>query len=403
MSESENKICVLGLGYIGLPTAALLATKGYGVHGVDIREDVVNIINAGEIHIQEPELDVFVKSAVQSGNLNASLEVEAANIFIIAVPTPFKQGFSPDLTYVYQAARSITPFLKKGNMIIVESTCPVGSTEGVADLLFKERPELKNHLHIAHCPERVLPGRIMYELVHNDRLVGGINEASTKEIARFYRKFVSGEVVETNARTAEMAKLSENIYRDVNIALANELSIICDDAGIDVGELITLANRHPRVNFLAPGCGVGGHCIAVDPWFLIDSYPAHTKLIKLARERNRDKTAWVIEKILSAAEGIKKDSFSMVKVACMGLSYKPDVDDLRESPALEIVKELKHNDKIKVLPVEPHISSHPEIELFDSLRAFEEADLVVCLVNHKLFQNLPFDRKYTLNFTSVSQ
>tara|TARA_B100000674_G_C37964916_1_gene974073 strand:+ start:1942 stop:3150 length:1209 start_codon:yes stop_codon:yes gene_type:complete len=401
MKESQNKICILGLGYIGLPTAALLATKGYTVHGVDIREDVVKVINAGEIHIQEPDLDVFVKSAVQSGNLTASLAVEPANIFIIAVPTPFKKGFSPDLKYVHQAARTITPFLKEGNLIIVESTCPVGSTEGVAELIFQERPDLKNCLHIAHCPERVLPGQIMYELVHNDRLVGGVNQAATREVALFYRKFVSGEVVETNARTAEMAKLSENIYRDVNIALANELSIICATAGIDVGELIALANRHPRVNFLQPGCGVGGHCIAVDPWFLIDSYPTLTKLIKTARERNREKTTWVIEKILSTAESIQKDSSTKVKVACMGLSYKPDVDDLRESPAMEIVRELQRTCKVKVLPVEPHISSHPDIELFDSLRAFEEADLIVYLVNHKLFKNLPLDRKHTLNFTST--
>ena len=470
----NKKVCIIGLGYIGLPTAALLANRGYEVHGVDIVQSVVDTINKGQIHIVEPELDTFVKAAVNSGKLKADTKPTKADVFIIAVPTPFhKSGYdipTPNIDYVISATKSIAPYLKKGNIVILESTSPVGTTEKVAQILSELRPELfqivngelniidggelkmdnekgnyqlsilNSQLYIAHCPERVLPGQIMRELVENDRIVGGINEESTKQTANFYRSFVQGEVLETDAKTAEMAKLTENSFRDVNIAFANELSILCDKFGIDVWELRELANRHPRVNILYPGVGVGGHCIAVDPWFIVHAGGEDAKIIKTAREVNTYKTEWVIEKIKNTVNQwklkkidngelkmenekgnyqlsiinyqLKKDSqLKQPKVAIMGLSFKPDIDDLRESPALYIAKRLT-SELENIICFEPNISSgkltidNVELEVIGK-EAFENnsqlnnhsqfsilnsqlkhADIIVFLVAHKEFKSL---------------
>ncbi len=306
MSEQSKKICVIGLGYIGLPTASFLGTKGYDVHGVDISQHVVDTINDGRIHIVEPDLDIMVKSAVQGGKLKASLEPCEADIFIIAVPTPFKEGKKPDLSYVAAATKKISPFIKPGNLVILESTSPVGTTdEVVAQILKDDGHKVGEEVYIAHCPERVLPGRILIELVENDRVVGGINDASTQITVEFYESFVRGEVLATTAKTAEMVKLTENSFRDVNIAFANELSMICDEENISVWEVIALANRHPRVNILNPGPGVGGHCIAVDPWFIVDRSPQYARLIKTAREVNDYKPEWVLERVRAKAAKFK--------------------------------------------------------------------------------------------------
>jgi UDP-N-acetyl-D-mannosaminuronic acid dehydrogenase len=379
-----NKICVVGLGYIGLPTASLLGTKGYEVLGVDVSDEVVDTINRGEIHIVEPDLDLLVKSAVNSGNLKAAKEPAEADVFIIAVPTPFKEGYKPNLSYVETATRNIAPYVKPGNLIILESTSPVGTTDDcVAKILAQEGHNIDNDVFVAHCPERVLPGRILIELIQNDRIVGGINDKATQAAASFYKEFVSGEVLETNAKTAELSKLTENSFRDVNIAFANELSIICDQEHIDVWELIRLANRHPRVNILQPGPGVGGHCIAVDPWFIIDRAGDKAKLIRAAREVNDAKPKWVIEKVLKKAQKFKRPT-----IACLGLAFKADVDDLRESPALNIARELKQHDVADLIVCEPNIQSHKEFELASLNDAIERADIVLILVDHKPFRSL---------------
>lgn len=401
-----KEICVVGLGYIGLPTSSLLATKGHDVIGVDVSKKVVETINKGEIHIQEPELDILVKSAVHSGRLRASNEPEESDIFVIAVPTPFKGGNEPDLSYIESAVRSIAPYIRAGNLIILESTSPVGTTEIISKWLSEEREDLcfprrgaiiapdtemsRKQIYIAHCPERVLPGHILRELVENDRIIGGVDEKSTEKATKFYETFVSGEILKTDSRTAELAKLTENTYRDVNIALANELSLICDKLNTDVWDLIRLANHHPRVNILFPGPGVGGHCIAVDPWFIISSAPEESKLIRAARERNLDKPHYVVEKTLEKASRLKNP-----KVACLGLSYKPDIDDLRESPAVQIVEELASHKDISILAVEPHITELPKnmqktlnVEYATLSAALEEADIILCLVAHKNFKNI---------------
>lgn len=381
-----NKICVLGLGYIGLPTAALLANKGYDIQGVDIDQRTVDIINRGGIHIVEPELDTFVKAAVNSGRLKADIKPSLADVFIIAVPTPFHEGFVPNIDYVCAATLSIVPYIRPGNLVILESTSPVGTTDKISELLAENGVDIAR-IHIAHCPERVLPGKIMKELVENDRIVGGLTNQATHITANFYRDFVQGGVLETDARTAEMAKLTENSYRDTNIAFANELSILCDKFDIDVWELIRLANRHPRVNILQPSAGVGGHCIAIDPWFIVHKGGQDAKLIRTAREVNTYKTQWTLEKIKNTALAFEKDRPTKAKVACMGLAFKPDIDDLRESPALLITQSLV-DEGIDVLAVEPNIKSHDGLTLVNYQDAIREADIVVFLVAHKEFRGL---------------
>jgi UDP-N-acetyl-D-mannosaminuronic acid dehydrogenase len=384
MKSNLKTICVIGLGYIGLPTASLLGTKGYTVTGVDVSPKVVDTINQGKIHIVEPDLDILVKSAVNSGNLKASLEPVKADIFIIAVPTPFKENHVPDLSYVEQASKAIAPFIEPGNLVILESTSPVGTTEDyVAKILKDYGHNTDKDVFVAHCPERVLPGRILIELVQNDRIVGGINQKSTAAAAAFYREFVSGQVLETNSRTAELSKLTENSFRDVNIAFANELSLICDKENIDVWSLIELANRHPRVNILQPGPGVGGHCIAVDPWFIIDRAPEEARLIRTAREVNDSKPDWVIKKIVEKAEKFKKPT-----IACLGLAFKADLDDLRESPSVAIVKKLQALNIADVIVCEPNITSHSQFELSTLDNAIKTADIIVILVDHKEFKAL---------------
>lgn len=398
-------ICVLGLGYIGLPTASIFATKGKRVLGVDVVPHVVETINRGGIHIEEPDLDVLVKAAVQSGNLTASLAVEPADVYIVAVPTPFKavddNPRAPDLTYVEAATRSIASVVSPGVLVILESTSPVGTTECMRDWL---RDELARRgasdaeqrigsVHFAHCPERILPGQMLKELVVNDRIAGGLTREAAEKARELYRTFCTGEVFLTDARTAEMAKLTENACRDVNIAFANELSLICDRLGIDVWELIRLANRHPRVKILQPGPGVGGHCIAVDPWFIVSAAPDLARLIRTGREVNDSKPRYVIRQIEARAARFKKPV-----IACLGLAFKPDVDDLRESPAMEIVNHLAELKLGEMLVVEPYIRELPKslcgygaVKLVSAEEAISAADIVVLLVNHREFVAL--DRK----------
>jgi len=404
MPNFDQRICVVGLGYIGLPTASLLATKGYAVHGVDVTPRIVETINRGELHIYEPDLDILVKSAVQSGRMKAALEPVEADIFILAVPTPFKDGHAPDLAYVEKATRAVAPFLQPGNLVILESTSPVGATESVRDWVLEARPDLatagkdgkagRSSVFFAHCPERVLPGKVLQELVSNDRIVGGVDKASTAAAARFYGTFVAGKILETNSRTAELAKLTENAFRDVNIAFANELSLICDEFRINVWELITLANHHPRVNILQPGPGVGGHCIAVDPWFIIHSAPESARLMRTAREVNDGKPKWVIEKVREKAE-----RFKAPKVACLGLAFKANIDDLRESPALDITRQLAEANIGEVLAVEPYVRECPaKLKDLKNLRfvgteeAIAEADILLLLVDHDAFKAV--DRRF---------
>jgi UDP-N-acetyl-D-mannosaminuronic acid dehydrogenase len=388
MEKTFKSICVMGLGYIGLPTASFLGSKGYQVTGVDVSQEIVDTINQGNIHIVEPDLDLLVRSSVNAGNLKASKNPVEADVFMIAVQTPFKDSYTPDLSYVENATKAISPFIKPGDIVILESTSPVGTTEEiVGGILRGFGHDIENDIFIAHCPERVLPGRILIELVHNDRIVGGINSKSTRAAADFYREFVSGQVLETSAATAELCKLAENSYRDVNIAFANELSMICDQENIDPWELIELANHHPRVNILNPGPGVGGHCISVDPWFIVSRSSERAKLIQCAREVNHYKPMWVIDRIKAKAENLKRPV-----IACLGLAFKPDVDDLRGSPAVQIVNELRKMGIGKLLIAEPLISSHPEFELVHFEVAVDKADIVVILVDHKAFRSIDYTK-----------
>jgi UDP-N-acetyl-D-mannosaminuronic acid dehydrogenase len=394
---TSKNVNVIGLGYIGLPTASLLATKGFNVRGVDICQKVVDTINRGEIHIYEPDLDILVRAAVQSGRLQASLTPKTSDIYILAVPTPFKEGQKPDLSYVEASAKSIAPYLKAGDLIILESTSPVGTTERIADWVRETRPELKiqgpgdesppNEIYLAHCPERVLPGNILHELVSNDRIIGGMNRRSSEIAREFYRTFVNGEILLTDSRTAEMSKLTENAFRDVNVAFANELSLICDQMQVNVWELIELANRHPRVNILQPGPGVGGHCIAVDPWFIVDSAPEQAHLIRTARRVNDHKPHYIVESVRKKAERFKNPI-----IACLGLSYKNDIDDFRESPSLEIVSGLAKNAQCQLLVCEPHaddlppqLAEYPNLKKASLTDAINGADIVLLLVHHKEF------------------
>ena len=385
--DRNIKAVMVGLGYIGLPTAALMASRGIKVHGVDINQKAVDTINRGEIHIVEPDLDGLVRHVVREGYLIADTKATAADVFLIAVPTPFKGDHVPDISYVETATRNLCPFLEEGNLVILESTSPVGTTERVKEIIDEERPELKGKVFIAYCPERVLPGNVIHELEHNDRSIGGMDENSTEKAINFYRHFVKGELVATNARTAEMCKLVENSSRDVNIAFANELSMICDKAGIDVWELISLANRHPRVNILQPGTGVGGHCIAVDPWFIVSEFPEEAKIIRSAREINNYKTEWVIEKIKNAALKFEVKHGKKPRVACMGLAFKPNIDDLRESPAVYVTRTLI-KEGLEIMPVEPNIEEHDEFQVYSTQEAREKADILVFLVSHREFKKL---------------
>lgn len=384
MTELSKTVCVIGLGYIGLPTASILGTKGYRVHGVDTSRHIVDMIKEGRIHIVEPDLDILVKSAVQAGNLSAGLEPVKADVFILAVPTPFKDDHEPDLSYVEAATEEIAPYIEPGNLVILESTSPVGTTDEVVARILRERGhDTEKDVFVAHCPERVLPGHILVELVQNDRLVGGINGVSTAKAVDFYRSFVRGKVLATDSRTAELAKLTENAFRDVNIAFANELSMICDQEGVNVWELICLANRHPRVNILKPGPGVGGHCIAVDPWFIVSRAKGVASLIRTAREVNDKKPSWVIEKARRSA-----DKFKHPVIGCLGLAFKADIDDLRESPAVEIVRELIRENIGEILVSEPNLSTHDEFDLRSCDEVVAASDILLLLVDHRQFQSL---------------
>lgn len=399
-----NTLSVVGLGYIGLPTAAMFASRKVKVIGIDINQHAVDTINRGKIHIVEPELDMIVHATVLEGFLRATTTPEPADAFLIAVPTPFQGEHEPDLSYVKAAAESIAPVLQKGNIVILESTSPVGTTEKLVAWLAAARPDLSFpvngteesiDIYVAYCPERVLPGHVVRELVKNDRIIGGLTPACSKKAIEVYRIFVEGELLETNARTAEMSKLTENAFRDVNIAFANELSLICDKLDINVWELIKLANHHPRVNILQPGCGVGGHCIAVDPWFIVDKTPEEARLIRTAREVNDHKPHWVQHKVeasvaeLQAGTGLAK---AAIKIACFGLAFKPDIDDLRESPALEITMALAKQFQGQVSAVEPNISELPAalaqagVSLVSLEDALANAHVLVLLVDHREFR-----------------
>ena len=417
MGKGENmKLCVFGLGYIGLPTAAMFAHHGAQVIGVDVNQHAIDTINQGKIHIVEPGLETIVKQAVEAGRLKASLEPEKADAYLIAVPTPFKgDDHTPDLSYIHSVAQALAPVLEKGDVVILESTSPVGATEQLVTWLSELRSDLtfpnyyerdqEADIFVAYCPERVLPGKVVEELISNDRIIGGMTTESTKKAIDIYRIFVKGDLLETNSRTAEMAKLTENSFRDVNIAFANELSIIADKLDVNVWELIKLANHHPRVNILQPGAGVGGHCIAVDPWFIVNKNPDEAKIIRTAREINDYKPKWVVEKINTEIDKLRAQGIERPKVALLGLAFKPDIDDLRESPAVEIAESLLKFRGFDLFLVEPNIFSLPknlvEASLYSVDEATEKADLLVVLVAHKEFQNI--ERKNNTNIISFTQ
>ena len=397
------KACFMGLGYIGLPTAIIAAKHGVDIVGVDINPSVVEQTNAGHLHIIEPGMEEMLQDVVKSGKLHASTIPEVSDAYFMVVPTPFKGNHEPDVSYVEAATRAVLPLLKDGDLYVIESTSPVGTTEKMAEIIFSERPELKGKIHIAYCPERVLPGNVIYELVHNDRVIGGLDDASTRKAQEFYGQFVQGTLHPTNARTAEMCKLTENSSRDVQIAFANELSLICDKAGINVWDLINLANKHPRVNILQPGCGVGGHCIAVDPYFITADFPAESKLIAAAREINNYKAFWCAEKVKNAMLEFELKNHRKPVVAMMGLAFKPDIDDLRESPAKQIVSRVMQScNNANIMVVEPNVASHNVFKLTDYKEAYDKADIVVFLTAHKPFKSLPWsDNKVILDFCGI--
>lgn len=401
---SNQKVVMIGLGYIGLPTAALIANNNIHVHGVDINPLVVETINAGKIHIVEPSLDQAVATAVAKGFLKADTTPTEANTYLIVVPTPFKAKNEPDISFVESATKAIIPLLKENDLYIIESTSPIGTTEKMMRYIYTERPELQDKLHMAYCPERVLPGNVMHELVHNDRVIGGVNEAATQKAIEFYQQFVKGELHPTNARTAEMCKLVENSSRDVQIAFANELSLICDKADINVWELIRLANKHPRVNILQPGCGVGGHCIAVDPYFIVADYPLESQIIGKAREINNYKSFWCAEKVKTAKLEFQIKFGRKPIIAIMGLAFKPNIDDLRESPAKYIAQRIlqdSHDDTCFI--VEPNLKEHKVFKLTLTKQAIDNADIIVYLVAHNEFKNIQTNQdKIVLDFCGVN-
>ena len=399
------EVIIIGLGYIGLPTAALIAQHKTPVLGVDIDKNVVETINKGEIHIIEPDLDKVVSEAVNNGYLKASTQAVESSVYLIVVPTPFKENHDPDISFVEAATKGIIPLLKEEDLLIIESTSPVGTTEKLQSIIYSAKPELKDKIHMAYCPERVLPGNVMYELVYNDRVIGGIDEASTEKAISFYRKYVKGDLHPTNARTAEMCKLVENSSRDVQIAFANELSLICDKANISVWELINLANKHPRVHILQPGSGVGGHCIAVDPYFIVSDYPMESKIIGTAREVNNYKSFWVAEKIQNEKLKFEISHGRKPKIALMGMAFKPNIDDLRESPAKYIVnKVMQHDNNNDYFIVEPNIFNHKVFRLTNYKTAVKKADLIAFLVAHDEFKELEIESgKVVLDFCGVRQ
>ena len=393
----------MGLGYIGLPTAIIAAKHGVQVTGVDINPRVVELTNQGKLHIIEPGMEEMLGEVVANEALKASVVPEESDAYFMVVPTPFKGNHEPDISYVEAATRAVLPLLKEGDLYVIESTSPVGTTEKMMDLIYTERPELRDKIYIAYCPERVLPGNVIYELVHNDRVIGGVNEISTKKAIEFYAQFVQGTLHRTNARTAEMCKLTENSSRDVQIAFANELSLICDKAGINVWELINLANKHPRVNILQPGCGVGGHCIAVDPYFITAEIPMESKIIADAREINNYKAFWCAEKVQNEMLKFELKHHRKPVIAMMGLAFKPNIDDLRESPAKYITtKVMQGCNNADILVVEPNVSEHKIFKLTDYREAYDCADIVVMLVAHDVFKELSWtDEKVILDFCGI--
>lgn len=397
------KACFMGLGYIGLPTSIIAAKHGIDVIGVDINEKVVEVTNQGILHIIEPGMEEMLQEVIATGKFKAYTTPQESDAYFMVVPTPFKGDHEPDVSYVEAATRAVLPYLKEGDLYVIESTSPIGTTEKMADIIFTERPELKDKIYIAYCPERVLPGNVIYELVHNDRVIGGLTPESTEKAIEFYSQFVQGELHRTNCRTAEMCKLTENSSRDVQIAFANELSLICDKAGINVWELITLANKHPRVNILQPGCGVGGHCIAVDPYFITADYPAEARIIATAREINNYKSMWCAEKVRSAILEFELKNNCKPVVAMMGLAFKPNIDDLRESPSSHIVgKVMQICNGASILVVEPNVKEHNVYKLTPYENAFAKADIVVMLTAHDQFKTLPYDKnKVILDFCGI--
>ena len=385
------KVNFIGLGYIGLPTAIIAARHGIEIAGTDINPDVVKATNEGHLHIVEPDMEEMLKEVVSNGRLKAYTEPQLSDAYFIVVPTPFKGNHEPDITYVEAATRSVVPILKEGDLFVIESTSPVGTTEKMRDVIYSVRPELEGKIFMAYCPERVLPGNVAYELINNDRVIGGINPESTEKAKEFYSRFVKGNLHSTDSRTAEMCKLTENASRDVQIAFANELSLVCAKAGINVWNLIELANKHPRVKILQPGCGVGGHCIAVDPYFITADFPEESKLIAQARETNNFKAEWCAGQVLAQMLKFEKESGRKPVVALMGLAFKPNIDDLRESPAMEIAECVSDSVEARYLMVvEPNIKSHPRFALTDYKTAYEKADIVVFLVNHREFSALNY-------------
>ena len=392
----------MGLGYIGLPTAIIAAKHGVEIAGVDINAQVVEVTNQGKLHIIEPGMEEMLQEVVNAGSLKASIKPEVSDTYFMVVPTPFKGNHEPDISYVEAATRMVAPFLKKGDLFVIESTSPVGTTEKMANLLYALRPELEGKIYIAYCPERVLPGNVIYELMQNDRVIGGINSESTEKAIQFYRHFVRGTLHRTNARTAEMCKLTENSSRDVQIAFANELSLICDKAGINVWELIELANKHPRVHILQPGSGVGGHCIAVDPYFITSEFPVESQLIAKSREINNYKAFWCAERVREAVRDFKVREGRPPRVALMGLAFKPDIDDLRESPAKYIVSKVMEAEDADYMIVEPNVREHRVYKLTDYAEAYAQADIVAFLVAHTPFRSLAYrDDAVILDFCGI--